>query len=191
MEIILCTGNEGKVKELRALLPTWVSILSLHDVGLDPELPETGSTLEENALQKARYVFERQGTSCLADDTGLEVDALNGRPGVHSARYAGEAKDPAKNMELLLSELKGAAVRTARFRTVLALVSAEGERTFEGVVEGVIIDGPSGKGGFGYDPLFRPEGYSETFAEMDQATKNAIGHRGRAMRALLSFLSKR
>lgn len=189
-ELVLCTGNPGKVKELELMLPRGVIVHSLADKGLPMDLPETGATLEANALQKARSAFERCGIACLADDTGLEVDALGGRPGVRSARYAGEAKDPAANMALLLTELDGSPDRSARFRTVLALVTATAEHTFEGTVEGEITIVPSGAGGFGYDPVFRPTGHGATFAEMDADTKNAIGHRGRAMRALVSFLRK-
>jgi XTP/dITP diphosphohydrolase len=186
--LLLCSGNPGKLAELRALLPTEVEVLSLPDVGLAADLPESGDTLVANALEKARFAFAHAGVPCLADDTGLEVDALSGRPGVHSARYAGSAKDPRANMDLLLRELNGVVDRSARFRTVLALVTAEGEHTFEGVVEGAITEAPSGSGGFGYDPVFRPLGCTTTFAEMDAATKNAVGHRGRAMRSFLAFL---
>ncbi|MCB0768785.1 MAG: RdgB/HAM1 family non-canonical purine NTP pyrophosphatase [Flavobacteriales bacterium] len=187
--LLLCSGNPGKLVELRALLPREIDVLSLADVGLASDLPENGGTLLANALEKARFAFAHAGLPCLADDTGLEVDALSGRPGVRSARYAGEAKDPYANMELLLRELERADDRSARFRTVLALVTADGEHTFEGIVEGEIAKAPSGKGGFGYDPVFRPKGFTTTFAEMDAATKNSIGHRGRAMRSFLEFLT--
>ena len=187
-ELVLCTGNPGKVKELALLLPPGVVVHSLADKGLPLDLPETGETLEANALQKARFAFASCGVACLADDTGLEVDALGGRPGVRSARYAGEAKDPLANMALLLKELEGSPDRSARFRTVLALVTSTGEHTFEGSVEGTITTGPSGAGGFGYDPVFRPAGHEITFAEMAASAKNAIGHRGKAMRALIAFL---
>lgn len=188
--IVLCTGNPGKVAELRALLPGSIELFSLSDVGLPLDLPETGATLEANALQKARFAFERVKLPCIADDTGLEVEALNGAPGVHSARYAGEAKDPAANMARLLQELEGRAMRSARFRTVIAFVAEGVEHTVEGEVRGDIIDAPRGTGGFGYDPVFRPEMSTLTFAEMDAKTKNAISHRGQAIWKLVSWLSE-
>lgn len=187
--LVLCTGNTGKVVELSALLGTTVEILSLSGVGLPLDLPETGDTLHANALQKARYAYTRCGLVCLADDTGLEVDALNGAPGVYSARYAGEAKDPVANMARLLQEMSDRTDRTARFRTVLALVTADGERTFEGTVEGSITHVLRGSGGFGYDPVFQPMGQERTFAEMDAATKNSMSHRARAMRSAMDHLA--
>lgn len=190
MELVLCTGNEGKVKELQALLPEGIIVRSLQDLGIDADLPETGDTLHANALQKAHHVHERCGSPCLADDTGLEVDALSGAPGVRSARYAGEEKDPAANMARLLRELDGRSDRRARFRTVLALVDGVSEHTFEGVVDGRITTEPKGAGGFGYDPVFVPEDGVLTFAQMDKDAKNAISHRGRAMRKLLRHLAE-
>ncbi|HRF78781.1 MAG TPA: RdgB/HAM1 family non-canonical purine NTP pyrophosphatase [Flavobacteriales bacterium] len=187
---LLCTGNQGKVEELKALLPSSISVVSLAEAGLPNDLPETSATLEGNALQKARFAFERVRMPCIADDTGLEVEALNGAPGVYSARYAGEGKDPQANMAKLLNELMGKE-RGARFRTVLALIDEEGEHTFEGVVEGTIAQKVSGTGGFGYDPIFIPDGYSITFAEMDKNAKNAISHRGRAMAKLVEYLAQR
>ncbi len=188
--MILCTGNPGKVAELRALLPAGVELVSLADAGLPTELPETGATLEANALQKARFVFERTGEPCIADDTGLEVDALNGAPGVFSARYAGEGKDPAANMARLLKELEGRTDRQARFRTVIAFVSREVEHTVSGEVRGSITLEPRGDGGFGYDPVFLPEMSDITFAQMDAKTKNAISHRGQAIWRLMSWLAE-
>lgn len=189
MRILLCTGNAGKVDELRAMLPERFEVVSLADAGLPADLPETGETLAENALQKARYAHARTGLPCLADDTGLEVDALGGAPGVRSARYAGEARDPVANMRRLLMELHGATERQARFRTVLAFVSADEERTFEGIVEGVITGAPQGKGGFGYDPVFKPLGSTRTFAEMSPEEKNAMSHRGRAMAEAVRYMA--
>jgi XTP/dITP diphosphohydrolase len=180
-ELVLCSGNPGKLAELRALLPPGVTVRALADVGLPDDLPETGDTLEANALEKARFAFERCGLPCLADDTGLEVEALDGAPGVRSARYAGPAKDPAANMALLLDRLAGVTDRRARFRTVLALVHAGGEQLFDGEVRGAITEGPRGTGGFGYDPVFLPEMSDLTFAELPAASKNAVSHRGRAM----------
>ena len=188
MRLLLCTGNAGKVAELRALLPAGIELVSLADAGISADLPETGSTLDANALQKARYAFGIAGMHCLADDTGLEVDALNGDPGVRSARYAGEAKDAHANMQLLLHELAGKADRTARFRTVIALVGSDGEQVFEGTVEGHIITAPRGSGGFGYDPLFVPVGEERTFAEMGIAEKNSMSHRARAMHKAVAYL---
>lgn len=188
MELLLCTGNPGKVAELKALLPERFDLLSLQDVGLPTDLPETGDTLEANALQKARYAFERTGKRCIADDTGLEVEALNGAPGVYSARYAGEAKEPAANIRKLLQELGDRTDRKARFRTVIAWVDSDGERIFEGTVEGRITHAPRGTGGFGYDPVFLPSMSDLTFAELDARSKNAISHRGQAVWKLVRAL---
>lgn len=187
---VLCTGNKGKVAELRALLPEKLELIDLDAVGLPADLPETGDTLEANALQKARYAHERCDLPCIADDTGLEVDALNGAPGVFSARYAGAARDPQANMDRLLTELAGKG-RMARFRTVIALIDDTGEQTFEGSVSGTITELPRGDGGFGYDPVFVPEGGKLTFAEMDKEAKNAISHRRRAVDKLVAYLSDR
>jgi len=187
--MLLCTGNAGKVAELKLLLPKSIDLVSLVEVGLPLDLPETGDTLEANALQKAHFAHQRTGMPCLADDTGLEVAALNGAPGVYSARYAGPAKNPAANMHRLLDELKGATDRSAHFRTVIALVAEGKERTFEGVVNGTIVESPRGSGGFGYDPIFRPDGHTLTFAEMDLKEKNTMSHRAIAMRAAADFLS--
>ncbi len=188
MSLLLCTGNEGKVKELLALLPAGADVVGLKHAGLPTDLPENGATLEANALEKARFAFERTGMPCLADDTGLEVEALNGAPGVLSARYAGEAKNATANMELLLRNMAGRSYRRARFRTVMAYVDATGERLFEGIVEGHLLEEPRGSLGFGYDPLFVPEGEARSFAEMDLAEKNAMSHRARAMEQVLRFL---
>lgn len=190
MELLLCTGNPGKLKEIVDMLPPRFRFRSLKDAGLPDELPETGATLEANALQKARFAFERTGLHCVADDTGLEVNALGGDPGVVSARYAGEAKDPVANMNKLIQQLEGANDRSARFRTVIALVGPDGERTFEGEVHGSIATSPSGNGGFGYDPIFLPQMSELTFAELDPARKNAISHRGMAIRELVRYLEE-
>lgn len=186
--ILLCTGNPGKLAEMKALLPMEFELLMLSDVGLPTDLPETGSTLEANALQKARYAHERTGLVCVADDTGLEVDALAGAPGVYSARYAGEDKDPKANTTKLLHELAQMQDRSASFRTVIALVTTEGSLTFSGSVEGEITQVPAGSGGFGYDAVFRPLGSELTFAEMDKEAKNSISHRGIAVRELVAHL---
>jgi XTP/dITP diphosphohydrolase len=188
-ELLLCTGNAGKVAELRHLLPAGVRVTSLAEAGMPLDLPETGDTLEANALQKARYAYERSGLPCLADDTGLEVDALGGAPGVRSARYAGPEKDAQANMRKLLEELQGQVDRRARFRTVIAFVAAGIERCFEGKIEGVITHAPRGAAGFGYDPIFQPSGHSRTFAEMSIAEKNTLSHRAEAMRKAVAYLS--
>lgn len=191
MELLLCTGNPGKVTEIVALLPARFTVRSLSDLGLPLDLPETGATLEANALEKARFAFERTGLMCVADDTGLEVSALNGAPGAWSARYAGPAKDPVANMAKVLAALEGIADRSARFRTVIALVGADGEHLFEGEVGGTIVPAPRGTGGFGYDPIFMPHMSDLTFAELDPARKNAISHRGMAVWKLVRFLEDR
>jgi XTP/dITP diphosphohydrolase len=190
-KLLLCTGNAGKLAELRALLPAGLELLSLTGAGLPLDLPETGTTFTANALQKARFAFERTGLPCIADDSGLEVTALTGAPGVHSARYAGEAKDDAANMAKLLSEMEGMVDRTARFRTVVAFIDGQGEYTFEGEVRGTITTEPRGTNGFGYDPVFLPEMSDLTFAELDAKRKNAISHRGQAVWKLARFLSER
>lgn len=187
--LVFATNNAHKLEELRAIAGADFSILSLADIGCRDDIPETGATLEENALIKARWVRERYGHDCFADDTGLEVVALGGEPGVHSARYApGTDHDSAANMRLLLERLEGATDRRARFRTVIALVRGTAEHLFEGTVEGEILASPAGEGGFGYDPVFRPDGWSETFAQASPERKNAVSHRGRATRALMRFL---
>lgn len=191
MELLLCTGNAGKLAELKALLPARWRLRTLSDAGLPLDLPETGATLEANALQKARFAQERTGSICVADDTGLEVDALNGAPGVHSAYYGGPAKDPKANMDRLLRELQGATDRRARFRTVVAYVDGSDVHLFEGEVRGTITTAPRGTGGFGYDPVFLPEASDLTFGELDATRKNAISHRAHAVWKLVRFLSER
>lgn len=190
MTLCFATNNAHKLHEVRALPGTRFQLKSLADIGCTEELPETGNTLEANAAQKARYVWEHFGVACFADDTGLEVAALGGAPGVYSARYAGPARDAAANTRKLLTELAPHANRAARFRTVVAYIDGAGrELLFEGCVEGVIERTPSGAGGFGYDPVFRPTGFVETFAELPLEIKNRIGHRGRAVAALVAFLA--
>ena len=163
-------------------------LVTLREVGITEDIPETGATLDENASIKARYVYERTGLNCFADDTGLEVEALDGAPGVHSARYATDGHDFAANNRKLLRELEGKANRKARFRTVISLIVDGIERQVEGIVEGEITTSESGAEGFGYDPLFMPEGYDRTFAEMSAEEKNAISHRGRAVAKLVEML---
>lgn len=187
-EIVFATNNKHKLQELRRIAGSAWNILSLADIGCDDDIPETADTLEGNAEIKARWVKERYGYDCFADDTGLMVDALGGAPGVYSARYAGPGHDSAANTAMLLKNLEGVEHRTARFRTVIALAQGSDMRLFEGVVEGEITTSPAGCGGFGYDPVFRPAGSSVTFAEMDADAKNSISHRGKATAALMKYL---
>lgn len=189
-EIIFATNNAHKLSEVQAVLGDRFRLVTLAECGITEEIPEDAPALEGNALQKARYVHERTGADCFADDTGLEVDALDGAPGVHSARYATDGHDFAANNRLLLRNLAGAADRRAHFRTVIALILDGSEYLFEGRVDGRIAESEAGCGGFGYDPLFVPEGFDKTFAEMGADEKNAISHRGRAVRRLVEFLQK-
>jgi len=187
-ELIFASGNENKVAEVEYKLGGFVKLKSLHAIGCHEEIPETGNTLEENARIKARYVWDTYQVDCFADDTGLEVEALGGAPGVYSARYAGPQKNPADNMALLLSELMGKSNRRARFRSVICLIRGGKEHLFEGIVNGEIIEHARGAEGFGYDPVFVAEGYNKTFAEMTMDEKNTISHRGRAIASLAVFL---
>lgn len=188
MDLVFATNNENKLKEIQQLLGASVNILSLSELGCFDDIPETGDTLEANALQKARYIHDRYGINCFADDTGLEVDFLNGAPGVYSARYAGEEKSAERNMDKILSELQGVAHREASFRTVVALIIDGEEFLFEGEVKGDILKSRQGEAGFGYDPIFQPAGYSASFAQMDMNEKNKISHRGRAVTKLVKYL---
>lgn len=188
-EIIFATNNRHKVLEVSAMLGEGYALSTLREQGIEEEVPEDQPTIEGNALQKARYVYGRTGKDCFADDTGLEVEALGGEPGVRSARYASDGHDFEANMKLLLYNMRGKENRKARFRTVVALIKDGREYTFEGVVEGHITEKPAGDGGFGYDPVFVPEGFTESFAEMSPAMKNSVSHRGRAISKLVSFLS--
>lgn len=188
MKILFATNNAHKLTEVQAVLGDRYTLVTPRDCGVTEEIPETQPTLEGNALQKARYLYERTGLDCFADDTGLEVEALGGAPGVHSARYATDGHDFAANNRLLLQNLAGEENRRARFRTVVALILGGREYLFEGVVEGQIIDRETGHEGFGYDPLFRPDGYDRTFAQMTTEEKNAVSHRARAVRKLATFL---
>lgn len=190
-QIIFATNNAHKLSEVQAVLGDRFRLVTLAECGIAEEIPEDAPTLEGNALQKARYVHERTGADCFADDTGLEVDALDGAPGVHSARYATDGHDFAANNRLLLRNLAGTADRSAHFRTVIALILDGREYLFEGRVDGRIAESEAGCGGFGYDPLFVPEGFDKTFAEMGADEKNAISHRGRAVRRLVEFLQSK
>ena len=188
MKIIFATNNAHKLSEVQAVLGEGFELVTPRMCGVEEEIPETAETLEGNARQKAHYLYERTGLDCFADDTGLEVEALGGAPGVHSARYATDGHDTAANNRLLLKNLAGEANRRARFRTVICLIEGGEEHLFEGIVEGRIIDHETGTEGFGYDPLFVPEGFDRTFAEMSAEEKNAISHRGRAVRKLVEYL---
>ncbi|MDK2842251.1 MAG: XTP/dITP diphosphohydrolase [Anaerophaga sp.] len=188
MELVFATNNKHKTIEIGRILGENRTVKSLPEMGFKGDIPETGKTLEENALQKARYIKNQLGTDCFADDTGLEIDALNGAPGVFSARYAGPEKDSLKNMEKVLRELKNCRNRKARFRTVIALIINNEELLFEGIVNGSILENPRGEKGFGYDPVFLPEGYTLTFAEMSLDEKNKISHRALAVKKLADYL---
>lgn len=188
-KLYFATHNAHKVDEVRALLCNAVDLAGIDTLGCHEEIPENGCTLQENALQKALFVHTHYGVDCFADDTGLEVEALGGEPGIFSARYAGEPSDPAKNRRKLLEKLQGESHRKARFRTVIALIEKGETHFFEGTVNGRILETERGDGGFGYDNLFVPDGYNKTFAEMSAAEKNAISHRSRAMMKLNEFLS--
>ena len=190
-ELLFATHNQNKVEEIRALLPQF-KVLSLKDVNFNEEIEETGTTLEENASLKAQTVFEKTGKACFADDTGLEVVALNGDPGVYSARYAGEPANSENNMDKLLAALDGENDRSAAFRTVISFVDENGLKiNFEGSVEGEILMERTGNGGFGYDPVFKPNGYEQSFAEMTPVQKNEISHRGRAINRFVEYLRMR
>lgn len=191
MKIVFATNNAHKLSEVGAVLGEGYQLVTLREVGITEDIPETGQTLDENASQKARYVWERTGLDCFADDTGLEVEALGGAPGVRSARYATDGHDFAANNRKLLAELEGVSNRRARFRTVISLIEGGVERQVEGVVEGVIAESESGNEGFGYDPLFIPDGYDRTFADMSAEEKNTISHRARAVANLVKLLANK
>lgn len=188
MKLYFATNNFHKVAEVQKILIGDFEILSLKDLGNTIEIPETGDTLEENSRLKVRYLYDTYGLDCFADDTGLEVEALSGAPGVHSARYAGTPGDDRKNVDMLLENLKNTADRNARFRTVITLITDGREKQFEGVVNGKIINERRGNSGFGYDPVFVPNGYVTTFAEMSAEEKNRISHRGISIRKFADFL---
>lgn len=188
MEIVFATNNRHKLEEVSEILDSKFDLVTLNDIGCYDDIPEEKPTLEGNALDKARFIYQKFNCNVFADDTGLEVEALGGMPGVLSARYAGEEKCSKANMLKLISELKGVRNRNARFRTVIALIINDREFAFEGIVEGKIIEEGRGKGGFGYDPIFVPEGYSKTFAELSLDEKNLISHRARAIHNLSNFL---
>lgn len=187
-KLVFATNNAHKLEEVRAVLDNKIEIVSLNELGCYDDIPETADTLEGNALIKAAYVFNKFEMACIADDTGLEVEALNGEPGVYSARYGGEPHNAQKNMQKLLTNLKGIENRKARFRTVIVLKDAERELYFEGTIHGHISETPSGAAGFGYDPVFVPDGYNKSFAELGPELKNRISHRALAVEELIRFL---
>lgn len=190
LPIYSATQNQHKLKEINALLDGVVEVRSIYAFNLTEELPETGDTLTDNALQKARYIYNRLNVSCFADDTGLEIEALNGQPGVYSARFAGDAKDPEANMQKVLTMMNGESNRKACFKTVIALILDGKEYLFEGQIDGVILESRAGDEGFGYDPIFLPNGYAQSFAQMPLSLKNQISHRALAVKKMVEFLSK-
>lgn len=190
-KLVFATNNTHKLEEIRSMLGDRMEILSLADINCQADIPETADTLEGNARQKAMYIYENYGLDCFADDTGLEVEVLGGAPGVYSARYAGgEGHDSQANMNKLLKEMEEKNNRKAQFRTIISLIEKGEEKQFEGIVKGEIIREKRGLSGFGYDPIFQPEGYHETFAELGNEIKNKISHRARAVKALCEYLSK-
>ena len=188
--IVFATNNRHKLEEVRAIISGKIDIVSLSDIGCNDDIPETADTLEGNALLKAKYVKERFGYDCFADDTGLEVNVLNGAPGVFSARYAGENHDAVANMDKLINTLKGEQNRNAQFRTVIALLIDDKEILFEGIIKGTIIEDKRGTTGFGYDPIFIPDGYDKTFAELGTDDKNKISHRAIAANKCAAWLKR-
>lgn len=189
-KIVFATNNQHKLEEIREITKGKFEILSLADINCHDDIPETGVTFEENALIKAQYVKDKYGLDCFADDSGLEVDALNGKPGVYTARYAGQNATSEDNMQKLLLELSENSNRDARFKTVIALIENGSQYFFEGTIDGVISQTKYGNGGFGYDPIFVPNGYSKTFAELDISIKNEISHRAKATAKLIDYLVK-
>ena len=189
MNLVFASNNKNKIKEIQSILPETIKILSLEEIGCHEEIPETADTIEGNAILKANYVTEKYGYDCFADDTGLEVTSLNGEPGVYSARYAGEQRDANDNMNKLLEALSGKSDRSAQFKTVIALNLKGKQSLFTGIAKGTITLDKTGNQGFGYDPIFQPKNYTETFAELSSEIKNKISHRGKATRQLIDFLN--
>lgn len=189
--LVFATNNAHKLKEISQLIPDHYQVRSLNDIGCDVDIPETGITLEANAAQKSFYIWENYAINCFADDTGLEIEALNNEPGVYSARYAGAERSALTNMKKVLDLMEHQSNRKARFRTVISLILDGVEHQFEGVVEGTISTQMTGMAGFGYDPIFVPDGFSRSFAEMSSAEKNQVSHRGRAVEKLIRFLQNR
>ena len=189
MKLVFASNNQNKINEIKSMLPKSIELLSLKDIGCIEDIPETAETIEGNAILKANYITEKYNLPCFADDTGLEVEALNGEPGVYSARYAGESKNSDDNMNKLLDNLKDKSNRNANFKTVIALNIDNNQYLFEGIAKGKIITEKKGEKGFGYDPIFIPEGFSTTFAEMKMSEKAKLSHRGIATRKLIEFLN--
>ncbi|MEN2487489.1 non-canonical purine NTP diphosphatase [Flavobacterium sp. B11] len=189
MKLVFASNNKNKIAEIQSMLPESIKILSLEDINCLEDIPETADTIEGNAILKADYVTQRYGYDCFADDTGLEVNALNGEPGVYSARYAGEQKNADDNMNKLLNALKNEENRSAQFKTVITLNLKGKQYLFTGIAKGDITLTKTGTNGFGYDPIFKPENFNQTFAELPLETKNTIGHRGKAVKQLIDFLS--
>jgi len=189
MQLVFATNNLNKLKEVQALMPKHIKLLSLKAIGCFEDIPETQNTIKGNAIQKAEYIKKHYGYDCFADDTGLEVEVLNDAPGVYSARYAGEQRDANDNMDKLLKNLENKPHRKAQFKTVIALQLNDQQYTFTGICKGEITSTKQGKKGFGYDPIFKPNNYNQTFAEMDLILKNSIGHRGKAISLLVNFLN--
>lgn len=189
MKLVFATHNKNKLKEVNSLMPGSIQLLSLGDISVNDDIPETASTLEDNAMLKAQYIFDRFGLACFADDSGLEVAALDNEPGVYSARYAGAQKNDEDNIHKLLHNMQGVENRKARFRTVIALIINGEKQLFSGEIKGTITHGKQGTNGFGYDPIFIPDGYDQSFAQMTAAEKNAISHRAIATQKLIAFLN--
>jgi XTP/dITP diphosphohydrolase len=189
-KIIFATNNKHKLEEVKAILKNDFEIISLSEIGCNEEIPETADTLEGNAALKAKFVFERYGIDCFADDTGLEIEALNGRPGVYSARYAGVPSNSNNNLMKVLKEMEGQTNRNARFRTVICFIENAKYHYFEGIIKGKIAENPQGTHGFGYDPIFIPDGYDKSFAAMNLDTKNSISHRALAIRKFTNYLKQ-
>jgi XTP/dITP diphosphohydrolase len=189
MTLVFATNNLNKLKEVQSLIPAHIKLLSLADIDCEEDIPETQATIEGNAIQKAEYVKKKYGYDCFADDTGLEIETLHGAPGIYSARYAGEQRNSEDNIQKVLFNLKGQANRKAQFKTVIALELNGTQHTFTGICKGEITQSKTGDSGFGYDPIFKAEGYDETFAEISSEEKNRIGHRGKAVQQLINFLN--
>ncbi|MGB0887417.1 MAG: non-canonical purine NTP diphosphatase [Vicingaceae bacterium] len=190
MQLVSATNNANKIKEIKQLLPASIRLLSLTDIGCTEDIPETSDTIAGNALQKAQYVYDKYGYNCFADDTGLEIESLNGEPGIYSARYAGPQRNANDNMDKVLTELKNSTNRNAHFKTVIALIIDGKTSLFEGIAQGEITTTKSGSEGFGYDPIFKPKELNTTFSEMNLDEKNKISHRGKATKKLIEYLSK-
>lgn len=191
MKLIFATNNKNKLKEVRHLAGNNISIISLSEIGSKEELPETHFTIEENAFEKANFIYQKYGENCFAEDTGLEIEALNGEPGVFSARYAGENKSATDNIALVLEKMTGKINRSSKFKTVICLMMDGKEFYFTGIMEGIITERPRGANGFGYDPIFQLKGYNMTFAELDLEGKNKLSHRAKALQQLITFLNSR